>query len=86
MYTETPESLLLRESIDVDLQAALDGLAESYREVIWLRDVEELTYQEIAAALDIPIGTVMSRLSRGRKLLYDALVERRQTADGGRQT
>jgi RNA polymerase sigma-70 factor (ECF subfamily) len=70
---ETPESLLLRGTLNEDLQAALDGLAETFREVVWLRDVDELTYQEIADVLDIPIGTVMSRLSRGRKQLYDAL-------------
>jgi len=73
---ETPESLLMRESLNADLQAALDGLAEAFREVVWLRDVDELTYQEIANVLDIPIGTVMSRLSRGRKQLYDALVRK----------
>jgi RNA polymerase sigma-70 factor, ECF subfamily len=43
---------------------------------VWLRDVDELTYQEIADALGIPIGTVMSRLSRGRKQLYEALVKK----------
>lgn len=74
---ETPESLLLRKTLSADLQAALDGLAESFREVVWLRDVDDLTYQEIADVLDIPIGTVMSRLSRGRKQLYDALVSKR---------
>ena len=73
---ETPESLLLRDTLNADLQAALDGLAESFREVVWLRDVDDLTYQEIADVLDIPIGTVMSRLSRGRKQLYDALVKK----------
>jgi RNA polymerase sigma-70 factor (ECF subfamily) len=73
-YVEvTPESLLLRESLNADLQAALDGLGEAFREVVWLRDVDELTYQEIADVLGIPIGTVMSRLSRGRKQLYEAL-------------
>jgi RNA polymerase sigma-70 factor, ECF subfamily len=77
---DTPESLLLRDTLNADLQAALDGLGESFREVVWLRDVDELTYQEIADALDIPIGTVMSRLSRGRKQLYDALT--RQKAEG----
>ena len=70
---ETPESLLLRDSLNADLQAALDALPETFREVVWLRDVDELTYQEIADVLEIPIGTVMSRLSRGRKQLYDAL-------------
>ena len=74
---ETPEFLLLRDTLNADLQAALDGLGETFREVVWLRDVDELTYQEIADVLDIPIGTVMSRLSRGRKQLYDALVRLR---------
>ena len=74
---ETPESLLMRDSLNVDLQAALDGLAEAFREVVWLRDVDELTYQEIADVLEIPIGTVMSRLSRGRRQLYEALVRLR---------
>jgi len=69
----SPEDLLLRSTIDVDLQAALDALPDPYREAVWLRDVEELTYQEIATALDIPIGTVMSRISRGRRLLHDHL-------------
>lgn len=73
---DTPESLLLRETLNADLQAALDGLAEMFREVVWLRDVDELSYQEIADVLDIPIGTVMSRLSRGRKQLYVALTKR----------
>ena len=44
--------------------------------MVWLRDVDELTYQEIADVLEIPIGTVMSRLSRGRKQLYEALTQR----------
>jgi RNA polymerase sigma-70 factor (ECF subfamily) len=75
-FGETPESLLLRDSLNIDLQAALDGLGEAFREVIWLRDVDELTYQEIADVLEIPIGTVMSRLSRGRKQLYEALIKK----------
>jgi len=82
--SETPESLLLRATLDSDLQAALDSLAGGIREVVWLRDVDELTYQEIADVLDIPIGTVMSRLSRGRKQLYGMLTGR-QKADGKRQ-
>ena len=73
---ETPESLLLRDTLNADLQAALDALPDLFREVVWLRDVDELTYQEIADVLDIPIGTVMSRLSRGRKQLYLALTTR----------
>jgi RNA polymerase sigma-70 factor (ECF subfamily) len=75
-FGETPESLLLRQSLTADLQLALNGMADSFREVVWLRDVDELTYQEIADVLDIPIGTVMSRLSRGRKQLYEALIRK----------
>jgi RNA polymerase sigma-70 factor, ECF subfamily len=70
---ETPEQLLLRGTLDADLQAALDALPSAFRQAVWLRDVEEFTYAEIAAMLDVPIGTVMSRISRGRRLLYDRL-------------
>jgi RNA polymerase sigma-70 factor (ECF subfamily) len=70
---ETPERILLRDTLDADLQAALDALPEVFREAVWLRDVEELTYAEIAKVLDIPPGTVMSRISRGRRLLFQAL-------------
>lgn len=81
---ETPESLLLRQTLDRDLQAALDALPESFREVVWLRDVDELTYREIADVLEIPIGTVMSRLSRGRAQLYERLTM--PDAKGGTKT
>ncbi len=53
---------------------ALRGIPEHYQHMILLCDVEELTYKEIAAALTIPIGTVMSRLHRGRALLRQQLV------------
>jgi len=71
---DNPETLLLRETLREDLRQALDQLPETFREAVWLRDVEELSYQEIAAVLDIPVGTVMSRLSRGRKQLYNTLM------------
>ncbi|MGH9202098.1 MAG: sigma-70 family RNA polymerase sigma factor, partial [Vicinamibacterales bacterium] len=74
---ESPETLLLRDTLDADLKRALEELPEAFREAVWLRDVEELTYQEIAGVLDVPIGTVMSRISRGRKQLYDALTMQR---------
>ena len=70
---ETPERLLLRGTLDADLQAALDALPEAYREAVWLRDVEEFSYAEIAQMLEVPIGTVMSRISRGRRTLYRQL-------------
>jgi RNA polymerase sigma-70 factor (ECF subfamily) len=79
---DSPETLLLRATLDADLQSALDALPESYREVVWLRDVEELSYQEIATVVDVPIGTVMSRLSRGRKQLFDRLSMQRERKGG----
>ena len=76
----SPEALLLRASVDAELQAALDVLPEKFRAAVWLRDVEDLSYQEIAEALAIPIGTVMSRISRGRRQLHDLLVQARDTS------
>jgi RNA polymerase sigma-70 factor (ECF subfamily) len=70
---DTPERILLRATLDADLQAALDALPEAFREAVWLRDVEEFSYAEIAEMLGIPIGTVMSRISRGRRLLFEKL-------------
>jgi len=70
---ETPESLLLSDTLDPDLQAAVDSLPAAFREAVWLRDVEEFSYGEIARMLDVPAGTVMSRISRGRRLLFDRL-------------
>ena len=69
----TPETVLLRSLQDADIKAAVDALPEAFREAVWQRDVEDLSYQEIADALSVPIGTVMSRISRGRKLLHAAL-------------
>jgi len=69
-----PEQLLLDGSLDTEIREALDALPEEYREVVWLAVVEELSYKEIAAVLSIPIGTVMSRLHRGRRLLQAALI------------
>ncbi|MEP6594147.1 MAG: sigma-70 family RNA polymerase sigma factor [Acidobacteriota bacterium] len=59
--------------VDEDLLAALRALPEPHQAVILLCDVEEMTYKEIADALSIPIGTVMSRLHRGRALLRKQL-------------
>ena len=72
----TPETELLRSVMDADIKAAVDALPDAFREAVWLRDVEDLSYQEIADALVVPIGTVMSRISRGRKLLHAALTTR----------
>ncbi len=69
----TPESLLLDETLTPELQAAVDELPQAFREAVWLRDVEEFSYAEIADVLQVPVGTVMSRISRGRRLLFDRL-------------
>jgi len=84
----SPEELLTRATLDVDLQEALDALPEAFRQAVWLRDVEELTYAEIANVLDVPIGTVMSRISRGRRALYERLQQRRadESAGAGERT
>jgi RNA polymerase sigma-70 factor, ECF subfamily len=70
---ETPESIFLSRSNSQLVQRAIEQLPLHYREVILLCELEEMSYQEIAETLSIPIGTVMSRLSRARKILRDAL-------------
>src|SRR5947208_2944227 len=72
---ETPETLLLRETLAPELQAAIDDLPDTFRQAVWLRDVEEFSYAEIAEMLNIPAGTVMSRISRGRRMLFERLRE-----------
>lgn len=84
---ETPERILLKSTLDADLQAALDALPEAFRQAVWLRDVEEFSYAEMAEMLEVPIGTVMSRISRGRRLLFERLsagAPRGSVAGGGR--
>jgi RNA polymerase sigma-70 factor (ECF subfamily) len=77
---DSPERILMRSTLDADLQAALDALPDAFRQAVWLRDVEEFSYAEIAEMLDIPIGTVMSRISRGRRLLFERLSPTRGAA------
>ena len=72
----TPEERLLQDALGPDLQEALDALPEAFREAVWLRDIEEFPYAEIAEMLGIPVGTVMSRISRGRRMLYEKLASR----------
>jgi RNA polymerase sigma-70 factor (ECF subfamily) len=72
---DTPESILLQRSDQQLVQAALERLPVTYREVLLLCEFEEMSYQEIAATLAIPMGTVMSRLSRARRALRDVVQE-----------
>ncbi len=70
---ETPESIMLAGESYESIQHALRELSVPFREVILLCDVEEMSYQEIAETLGIPMGTVMSRLSRARKMMRRSL-------------
>ena len=58
---------------DEDVLAALQRLPRPFQEVVILADIEDMSYKEIAAAINVPVGTVMSRISRGRKLLRTEL-------------
>jgi RNA polymerase sigma-70 factor (ECF subfamily) len=70
---ETPESILLEQAGQQQVQSALEQVPVIFREVLLLCEVEEMSYQEIADTLGVPIGTVMSRLHRARKALRTAL-------------
>lgn len=70
---ENPETLLMRKAEKAQLNAAIRLLPTTFREVLILREIEEMPYDTIAAAMQIPIGTVMSRLSRARSLLRTTL-------------
>ena len=70
---------------DHEILAALDGIPADYRAVVLLVDVEEFTYKEVAEIVSIPIGTVMSRVSRGRKMLRERLSEVAQSYGIGKK-
>jgi RNA polymerase sigma-70 factor, ECF subfamily len=70
-----PEEEALERSMDEGVQRALDALPEDYRMAILLADLEGFSYKEIAEILEVPIGTVMSRLYRGRKMLETQLLD-----------
>jgi RNA polymerase sigma-70 factor (ECF subfamily) len=69
---ETPETILIERSNRQLLQRAIDELPAHYREVLLLCEVEEMSYQQIAETLSIPIGTVMSRLARARRAIRES--------------
>ena len=74
---ETPEEIALFRADAVEVQQALAQLPAHFREVIILREMNQLNYRDIAEITNVPIGTVMSRLSRGRQLLIALLGDRR---------
>jgi len=79
---ETPESILLQRSDSQLVQQALEQLPVAYREVLLLCEVEEMSYQEISTTLAIPMGTVMSRLSRARRALRSQVQGMQQQPQG----
>jgi RNA polymerase sigma-70 factor (ECF subfamily) len=72
--TKTPETILMIRSNSHLVQCAIEDLPVHYRETLLLCEVEEMSYQEIAEVLSIPIGTVMSRLARARKAVRESLL------------
>lgn len=70
---QSPETLLLRRALQFEIRTALDSLSEAHREIVVLRDMEGLSYEQMAQVLDCPVGTVMSRLARARIQLRSVL-------------
>ncbi|HEX4723357.1 MAG TPA: RNA polymerase sigma factor SigE [Pseudonocardiaceae bacterium] len=79
----SPEDVYSKTHLDPDLQASLDELAPEFRAAVVLCDVEGLSYEEIGATLGIKLGTVRSRIHRGRLALRQALERRRELAEQG---
>ena len=73
--SQSPEELLERSLTRESVRRGLQSLPEDYREILLLREIQGLSYDEIAAALDIEVGTVKSRIFRGRKKLCDYLIK-----------
>ena len=77
----SPEDALVRKSDAEKLHEAIDALPEPFREAIVLRELEELSYAEISQVTGVPMGTVMSRLSRGRSILAQLLLPAGKNGD-----
>lgn len=79
IYNPSPSERFFDRLVDEEVTGAIDSLSADYREIVVLADVEDLTYEEIAEVVGIPIGTVKSRLHRARRMLqrklYDYAVE-----------
>ncbi|MBA3974304.1 MAG: RNA polymerase subunit sigma-24 [Candidatus Solibacter sp.] len=81
-HSKTPFELVLNQERRDAIERALAGLSPAFREVVVLRDLEDLSYEEIADVLDISIGTVKSRILRGREAMRKALIEEFEPARG----
>jgi len=77
----SPEDMVMREADARGVRAAIEAIPEPFREAIVLRELEELSYVEIAEVTGVPIGTVMSRLARGRAMLANELLAPAKAAD-----
>jgi RNA polymerase sigma-70 factor, ECF subfamily len=74
-FIQTPENIVLDSLVDSDILEAIEELPEQFRLAVVLSDIEGFTYAEMAEIMDVPMGTVMSRLHRGRKALQQRLLE-----------
>jgi RNA polymerase sigma-70 factor (ECF subfamily) len=72
-FSATPETIVLDSLVDSDITDAIDDLPEQFRLAVVLSDIEGFSYAEMAEIMDVPMGTVMSRLHRGRKALQKRL-------------
>ena len=77
--TDTPEQAMLRRHDSDTMRRLIGELPAEFREVIVLREINDLSYRDIATVIEAPIGTVMSRLARARGMLRDAWI----AAEGG---
>jgi RNA polymerase sigma-70 factor (ECF subfamily) len=80
LFPESPETQLSQKTLVSEVRAAVDSMPVAWREIVVLRDIENLSYAEIATVLGCPIGTVMSRLSRARVMLRERLTSRHSVA------
>ena len=68
-----PDAQIMARTLDGPIQEALEALPEEFRTVVILADIEELSYEEVSRVVGCPVGTVRSRIHRGRRLLRTAL-------------
>jgi RNA polymerase sigma-70 factor (ECF subfamily) len=77
-HTESAENGLIREELGTSIQRGLDTLPYDQRVVVIMADIQDMSYEEIAQVTSVPLGTVKSRISRGRKKLRDYFLEHRE--------